>query len=266
MCIIIYNKQGTLKKEALVNSWLNNPDGAGIMYFYDGQITVIKELTSRKKLVKKYFGIRKQYGEKLPICLHFRIGTSGQKNINNVHPFEISAHGQYVMHNGILSDYVSQGHDLCDTGIFADKMLNNLPAGYLNNGSITDLLSDHCRGSKVLIMDTTGTATLINSHLGFWDAEKNNWYSNNSYEENVYSEIIPFSHSTNWNSDYFTKPKNICKNCGSWLTVCEKARGTCYNCSQQAPPVCAACQIELIYVHEIQRGFCDNCQRNYITD
>jgi len=175
MCIAILNRNGILPQQTFTNSWKANPDGGGYA-FYDGRRVVIKkDLKDSDRLWKQYAKDRKRYGG--DFLIHFRIGTSGLKDLTNCHPFRISETAAFI-HNGIITDTVKAGN-YSDTYHFNEDILKRLPQRYLNNHGIVQLMAGFIGYSKLVFL-IKGRAFIVNESFGNWS--DGNWYSNKSYE------------------------------------------------------------------------------------
>jgi predicted glutamine amidotransferase len=181
MCIAILNNTETLTLETIKNSFENNRDGASFTYIENDIIKTYKEMDLNKVDIfyTNYAKVRE--ANKLPMMLHFRIGTSGIKDKRNLHPFFINKNLALV-HNGII-DIPNINPDYSDTYHFAklcrqfkshDKFLN---IQSLEFKSLQDLIGS----SKIIYLSNKGTYSIMNESLGHWD-KNNNWFSNKTYE------------------------------------------------------------------------------------
>lgn len=103
MCIILV---GNITKEQHLQAQATNRDGFSL---YNDKFGLVKAPT--KQQVEKSlntFGI-----------WHYRIGTSGKKDISNIHPFEVSKGKYYLYHNGVLGN--GKGN-LSDTAALAQTL------------------------------------------------------------------------------------------------------------------------------------------------
>jgi hypothetical protein len=245
MCIIIVNKAGTLPKKTIYNCWDSNPDGAGLMYVdHAGKIVIDKELMKKKLFYQSYIHARKVTSG--TIILHFRIGTSGKKDYVNCHPFEVNSQLSFC-HNGIISETTLPGSPISDTVVFNIEYLQKLPENWLQSEVIKSLVSKFIGSSKLAFLDGSGQVTLINEHLGHWDEQLNNWYSNYSYVQDEY----------NFNTWILPTKKN--KKARQWHEENVKYnsyRGDC----------CEYCGKVLISDREYNNGICDKCYGYFYSD
>ncbi|MBK8945352.1 MAG: class II glutamine amidotransferase [Ignavibacteriae bacterium] len=225
MCIIILNTKEHLTKELLNECWQTNSDGAGIMYAIDGKINIFKELKNFNTFYEYYSTLRKEF-KKTKIALHFRIATSGNIDLYNIHPFYVNENLAF-MHNGIINILLQKKSKISDTIAFNQKILKQLPQNFLNNHALVELISRYAERSKLLFMNNHGKYWIINEHLGHWD-KKGNWYSNYNYCE------LPFLKQQNitWTHDLLDY--EFCQYCGiELLEEREVVNETCYGCMQK---------------------------------
>lgn len=94
MCIIVAKNQGVKmpSKEIITNCFTHNPDGAGIMLAAKGKVYGFKGLMTLDAVLAKLKQLEKRFGplDKLPVVLHFRIGTHGANIAANTHPFPVA--------------------------------------------------------------------------------------------------------------------------------------------------------------------------------
>jgi predicted glutamine amidotransferase len=225
MCIIIVNKSSLLDKKTLQICFENNPDAMGLMYANRGKVKIFKELVNFDKFYSVYCNVRKNkdIGN---IVLHFRIGTSGNQDLTNCHPFRVNNNLAFC-HNGIINEYSFKKSDFSDTVLFNESILKKLPFNFLSNRPIVKLLDKYCTGSKLVFLDNFGTVSFVNEKSGHW--VKDNWFSNNGYK------IEPIStYSLNWLKwdEYTTiEMDNECEYCGGNIySEYEKKHGMCSEC------------------------------------
>lgn len=180
MCIIIVQPSNTnlpITKEEFDAHAYKNPDGFGIMYAQNGQLHIFKSLKN-KPVWKKY---KWATNRKLPLCLHFRIGTSGQKDIVNCHPFLVSDNVG-LMHNGVLS-CVHGNKTECDS-LLLTKLLHEMPVEYFNNKTVIELLRMAIgTTNKLVLMDNNGQCIIVNESKGKW--EDGRWYSQTTFSKTI---------------------------------------------------------------------------------
>lgn len=128
MCIIVYRNAGIkLTPETIDKMWTGNQDGAGLAYYTEGGIRVIKGMMTKEDL-------QKELDAHLDVNLvfHVRNATAGKKNKFMCHPYVISARMKTALkpdclakavlfHNGIISGFGNK--KISDT---ADFVVNGL--------------------------------------------------------------------------------------------------------------------------------------------
>jgi len=99
MCqIVVIKSNKKLSKEFLNQQFNTNRDGIGFCYFKE-----------RKWYWKKFMNFDEFYNfyentEYEKCVIHFRFGTSGSKDVSNVHPFLISKERDIDLNEGVLKD------------------------------------------------------------------------------------------------------------------------------------------------------------------
>jgi hypothetical protein len=181
MCIAILNTEGKLSKKTIKNCWQSNGDGAGLAYVEQGKVKIHKEMKSVDKLYQFYSKLRDE--NKGNIILHFRIATHGRVDETNCHPFRVNDRLAFI-HNGIISQTSKVKSDFSDTYHFNEDILKKLPHNFLSSVGIRELLADYISHSKLVFLDGSDNAYIINEQFGHWDG--GNWYSNSSYKDKTY--------------------------------------------------------------------------------
>ena len=187
MCIAILNTTGNLSLKTFKICWDANPDGAGLTYYDGDSIQILKEMKNVKVFHEKYLAIRKQFPT-IDIAIHFRIATHGKVNITNCHPFKVNRKTAFI-HNGMITHF-EKNTEFSDTYLFNESILKQLPANFITNTAILEMLGNYIDYSKLVIISGEN-AVIVNEHLGKWDG--GNWYSNSSYKP--YKEITPTKNS-----------------------------------------------------------------------
>lgn len=198
MCIIIAQPAGLeISLEAMKESWTNNRDGAGIMYAHKNKIHIFKELTDFDKVYKHYKRIVTQYPDK-NIVVHFRIGTSGKKDLKNCHPFLVNKQLAFC-HNGMIDIKLEKDSLHSDTVEFRNEILRKLPSNFLSHGPYVRLIRTFIGHSKLCFLDSTGKLTIVKDNLGVWD--NGIWYSNSGYKPKEYNNYQYYNESI-WSAYY----------------------------------------------------------------
>jgi hypothetical protein len=181
MCIAILNKSNLLEFDVIKNSFDNNRDGASFTYIHNNKLEIVKELefTNHAKFYDMYKEVR-NYNDK-PILLHFRIGTSGERNEKNLHPFFVNQK-LCMVHNGIIDipEINPSYNDSYHFAIFCRKLKKH--HRLLNKESFEFMTLESFIGtSKIVYLSNVGTYSIMNESLGHWD-KSDNWYSNHTYQ------------------------------------------------------------------------------------
>jgi hypothetical protein len=213
MCIAILNTINPIKNEYIKNSWDNNEQGGGLLWVENGVLNTFKTY-QYKTFLKTYKAIRKRIDGK--IVLHFRIATSGFKSMDNLHPFLVNENLGFV-HNGVLSGLGNK--DYSDTYEF-NEMLKKLPIDFLENATILAFIEKYITSSKLIFLDSSDKATIVNEKLGHWIGS--DWFSNDSYigyNDFIYSgneKVARNANQFDWDSytfnDSFNKQANLIYN------------------------------------------------------
>lgn len=156
MCVVLFIPSGvSIPKKAVFNSFEQNPDGAGLMWYEKNKagdmiVRYRKGFFSKVELWKAFRKLPIKY----PRAIHCRIATSGRVSTQCCHPFPIAdnykemmsssgiARNGCVMHNGVLYDYTpTQGMNCqySDTMKFTKDSLYKL-APVLDNEEVRRLL------------------------------------------------------------------------------------------------------------------------------
>lgn len=198
MCTLTFCKPGfTPKKDYLVNSCENNPDGFGYGILVDEKIIVGKDMEA-EKIIEEFLVAREMYPD-APAIFHSRIGTHGVRDVSNCHPFWSGDDGQTIVaHNGVmqlLTDRVDEDGKVIDvrsdTRIFAEDYLPKFGLEKLADYQMVDMMEDWLgNGNKVVVL-THNPAILdgwiiLNEHRGSW--EDGIWWSNGNYR---YGRLVP---------------------------------------------------------------------------
>jgi len=185
MCIAIYQSAGCrLPKEQLVQSWTSNPDGAGISYFDEnGELVIEKDMTL-DGILYKYESAVDRYAATSPFAVHFRIATHGGVTMDNCHPFRVSE-DTTLIHNGIIPVLFNSKTDpRSDTRVFVEDYLPRLPANWMDDECLFDMVETYIGASKLVILSRAGSSDyyIANESDGHWSSDKKIWYSNGSYK------------------------------------------------------------------------------------
>lgn len=174
MCIIALTKKGNteITLEEFKSMSRSNNDGVGIMYRENWTVKIEKFLgkTECSDAYNYYQSLLTKEGVD-DICIHFRLATHGNVNLENTHPFPFKADG-YFVHNGLLPLHDRQKSD---THLLSDMMMS-LSENPLKNEDFRAYLKSISGWSRFVFMDSEETIWLGQSieHNG-------NFFSNYGY-------------------------------------------------------------------------------------
>ena len=209
------------------NCFINNNDGAGLMYANPktGMIEIEKGFMTWSSFETRLEELKSKYDDfkDMNFVAHFRIGTQGKNDEHTCHPFPISSKDKLLrkvrlttdmgfVHNGILSDYSNRSYDyktrtyttkqslLSDTQLFIKHQLNSyksLNRNFLKNKQVRDFIARYAgeNASKFAFIDKGDTLYLF----GNFTEDEGVYYSNSSYSYSGYSKYIS---SCSWDDDY----------------------------------------------------------------
>ncbi len=196
MCVIVAKNTGCdlPKKEILQNCYINNPDGAGIMYTKNNKVVIDKGYMTFNSLWKRLQKLKAEIDIKnTPIVLHFRIGTSGAFDRSNTHPFELTNQDNKLLklknnvnigiaHNGIITAYEdNKNTTLNDTQLFIKKFLYPLykiNKKFYENTEIQEIIKT-VTSSKFAFLTSENKLILIGDFI----EDEGIYYSNYTYKE-----------------------------------------------------------------------------------
>lgn len=167
MCIILDCDGGKRPSRSILQAcWDSNPDGAGLMYPKDGMVHGVKGLMTFDDFLAAYAEVP----DDAPLCLHFRIGTSGGMDGRVTHPYPItdgeleSLHALEwdapygIAHNGVLHDqFTDDEQGISDTVAYVMDFVAPLFSECEFEG--TDPLC--CAGLKALELTSVGSRLLV---------------------------------------------------------------------------------------------------------
>lgn len=186
MCVIAYQPKDSkeITENRLLAMWLNNPDGAGIMYKDDkGNICFSKGYMDFYDFYRDYLIIKRDYNFECGI--HFRVATSGGINKQMCHPFIITnsenkikkTYGNSeicIMHNGIIPIYEREGlNDTCEYIITRLYPLYKNDKEFFENNKIVRRIESEINYGKLLIFAKDKTKM-----IGDWVLDDDIYYSN----------------------------------------------------------------------------------------
>lgn len=175
MCVILSCESGKRPTKRLLEScWDSNPDGAGFMYPENGMVHGFKGFMDLESLADALASVP----EDVPLCVHFRIGTSGGHDGRVTHPYPVtddldmlhaaeweSPHG--IAHNGVLHGMFTDDEEgISDTVSYVMDTVTPLLEccegegfPFLNRVTLAALESTSV-GSRLLLMDGDGGVEL----------------------------------------------------------------------------------------------------------
>jgi len=179
MCVILWvpnEKLGSLRRNLVESCWQANPDGAGLAWSNGTRVHIAKSLLLESfcDQLEEERALALEAGSGM--LVHFRYATHGDKSIENVQPFQVSNQVVFA-HNGILNQFGqgkgSDSHDFCE------QVLKRLPAGFLSNPGILELLRSAAGEGKFAFLETNNPPTLLPE--ASWVEVDGIWYSNRSF-------------------------------------------------------------------------------------
>lgn len=237
MCIIVAKPKGVKmpSNEIFRNCFINNNDGAGLMYANPktGMIEIEKGFMTWASFETRLEELKSKYNDfkNMNFVAHFRIGTQGKNDEHTCHPFPISSKDKLLrkvrlttdmgfVHNGILSDYSNRSYDyktrtyttkqtlLSDTQLFIKHQLNSyksLNRNFLKNKQVRDFIARYAseNSSKFAFIDKGDKLYLF----GNFTEDEGVYYSNSSYSYSGYSKYIS-NHYWDDTEDYVISAKS----------------------------------------------------------
>lgn len=228
MCIIVAKQKDKLlpKKEYLKNCFENNSDGVGFMYTNNNKVIIDKGYMTYKSFIKHYDKLCKKYNnfKNKSLVIHFRIGTSGENNKQNCHPYPLTDNLKLlhktnyttniaIAHNGVISDYLPNNKGMNDTQNYIINYIYPLFKEWNNfykNNYITKGI-EKITSSKFAILDNKDNITLI----GDFEKDENGvLYSNNRFKtyEYKYSDY----YDNYYYNEYYKRFYSVISLEGNW--------------------------------------------------
>jgi hypothetical protein len=259
LCIIVYKPEDVrLSEEHLFNCFFSNSDGAGFLAWDSDKNQLICE--------KGFFSIKaledafEPHQDKRSI-IHFRIGTHGEKNAENCHPFLIR-NGLGFAHNGIIHLDIND-KSMSDTWHF-NKMLKTYLSYYPDAWEIDrfnayfKFLKADIGWSKFAFMDKYGYVHIYGEEQGVWDSGC--WFSNYTYTfnrfQNIYTGHGVYSGVHRYGGGYPANSINLYEDS---VKEAQKEYEDLFPID-----VCPICQVEYKnwynnWVEDINEFVCDDC-------
>ena len=238
MCLAVLQKIGaeSLEDKVLINAYNNNSDGSGIAYVDEKSKIQVRKFRELDTFVDQYQQLHKKYGDSSPFMIHNRIGTHGTSDGNyNVHPFWVNEDLVFC-HNGVINNV--KGHKkMSDTQVFNRDLLQKLPNLWIKNVATLQLISEFIGNSKLIFLSSNRTFKIINKQLGHWEGKT--WFSNHSYESNVFdyggSSTCSIGYGSGWgqiNYNPYARQQGISKRPSGYRERTQYAGHykPCYSC------------------------------------
>ena len=118
MCVILEGTKKQFSRDEVIDAFLTNPDGVGVLV--EGG-----KAPQKVRTLRSFLKIYDTIEEKSKVVFHFRISTGGV----GLHPFKIPETEFYLFHNGIVGSSINGKPD---TRLLAEK---------LRGLTLTDILS-----------------------------------------------------------------------------------------------------------------------------
>lgn len=237
MCIIAAKPAGIEmpSEETLINMWLRNSDGAGVMYAVNGMVHIEKGFMKYEEFEKCIEALDKKYGlKKLPMVMHLRITTHGGTCAENCHPFPITdSLGKLrkskqtatiaVAHNGIID--ITTRKNVSDTMEYIASQLAPLSKGvprFYENKHLMQMI-ENATDSKLAFM--TGNGRIY--YIGDFIEDGGIMYSNTSYKKTDSWRDFSYGgwtmenweHNTGMNNYYFSSMMWLDETAGEYVRL-----------------------------------------------
>lgn len=157
MCVICCKPSGVAypSEEIIRKMWYANDDGAGMCYMKNGKVFIHKGYMNVEDYIKAIDELQIKYGEKLPLIMHFRIGTAGGNVAKNTHPFPV-----------------------CNNYKEMEKLNNVCNLAVAHNGCIP-IDND---------VNVSDTMTYIKDYMSFYQKLDNEFYRKKLYQKNMLNQ------------------------------------------------------------------------------
>ncbi len=261
MCIIAVIPEG--KKlppvKNLEECWRTNSDGGGFMYVDKGEVHT-RKAKDRDNFLAGLTEYHKEYGADSPFVVHFRAGTKGNGELENIHPFYVNKHTAMV-HNGTIMHF--SGGELnaggkSDTHLFAE-FLTKLPPDFVTDPTIMKLVESYVTYNKLVFLTDKKEVVFVNKENGTQEGDV--WYSNLQYKLSVAGYIHRgtekrWSRGTTVDCKHCHSVNGVlresCWNCDAMLWVKEKLPKRPWDCEMNN--VCEICGIKAYTFPVIDRS------------
>lgn len=192
MCIIVAKPEKVKltqdRIDILQECWINNPDGAGMMFPQDDSVFISKGFMEYEDF-NDYIIKNKKLLNSKTVIFHFRFATHGETYSGNCHPFPVTSDVEEltmqetnatlaIAHNGIIPN-MPKNKTHSDSLIFVKDYLAPLEDKLFEKdfGNLLVKLT----GSKFAIMSPTKTTL-----MGEFIEDKEMYFSNTTYKPTVW--------------------------------------------------------------------------------
>lgn len=167
MCLIAVLPEGVMLSRAQIADAMSaNADGLGVMYSKEGQLKVIRSMTSDPRSALRLLN---RLPEQTVRVVHFRKRTAGTITRNNLHPFIIQ--GRFgLMHNGTLPDNLSERalkDKRSDTAAFAEDLLEQMSPESMVDKGVWKLIDAAVENNRLVMLDGE-TGKLFHTAHDMW--------------------------------------------------------------------------------------------------
>lgn len=203
MCVIILRpSKKTPPKDVLESNFNRNNHSWGLMYADKGELYSKKGLGDFKQFYEAY----KEVPLEADCAIHFRIMTSGLKDLDNCHPFDLFNKAENgiavkLMHNGIIPIKRGIDQNKSDTWHFTHMLkgfLNDEPE-IVFHADMQYLIEQETEYSKLLFMDNKGKIAMTNEKD--WVKAHGCMFSNSNA---LYGQAWKGQHKKHHNSNSFS--------------------------------------------------------------
>jgi hypothetical protein len=165
----------------------DNADGIGIMSA-DG----VEKFNGKRSTRRAWRYAQYLSHAGIPYAVHFRYATHGRVGRALTHPFRVPETGDFVMHNGVLSQTARFATDSeSDTSLFCREYLPYYSSRRTDRDAWLSEVEQDTYGSRLLFMSDDGRDfSIVHETWGDWC--RGIWYSN------TYSLVAPDTAAIHW--------------------------------------------------------------------
>jgi len=173
MCVVILKpKNIVISKDTLNKCWQANQHGGGFAFAHNGKIALFKSL-DKKDFMKKLLSSMSRFPQE-NFIIHFRIRTSGNISMANIHPFVINKNNVFA-HNGHISGFPNHAK-ISDTRFFQKAILSEMKLDIENKAQMSLISMAIGQNNLMAFLNSSGKYSLANEESGTW--ESGSWFSN----------------------------------------------------------------------------------------